>query len=1083
MNCSQCHMDNRPGNRYCTRCGTPLVAVCFQCRTPCANEDIYCGECGVRLPSSNRPPQQMTVGTTTFTPPPNNKTPLESERKNVTVLFADISGFTAMSEKMDPEEVTNIMNGCMKMLADIVHRYEGYVDKFIGDCIMAIFGAPITHENDPELALRAALDMQKEMEEYNTRLPKRLETPLTLHTGINSGMVIAGGVGSDKKMEYTVMGDTVNLAARLESLAKHGQTFVSGYTYNLTRNLFEFIRHEPIKVKGKKDPVAVFEVIRAKSRNEENHDQAQTTSPLIGRNREMETLRTCLDRHAGGQGLVTFLISPAGVGKSRIHQEIKKQFLKNERLQLLEGICRSFNRETSYAVFIEILRQLFNIDCEDLDESMANKLITNMPLLLGLAPEALTDEARKSMVFIGAAMGLKLGAEFDVPLDKMSSQEIKMGIFRACGWFLQTLANRKPLILTLEDIHYADPTSVELIASLFETVKQAPILMLLLMRPITDHPSNKLPLIADKELDDLAIEIHFKHLTPTECDELTRQLLHSDEVPEAILQLIRSRADGNPMFIEEIVRNLLEEGIVESTPGSAPRVIKNLDEVTIPSSIQGMFVARIDKLATDLKEILLTSAVIGPVFKLALLQRLFPTVDLENKLARLVEMGMIFESKSFPEIEYSFRNIMIQEAFYSTLLHKKRRELHATVALEIESLNPTRLDDHCEILAQHHLRADQSSQAYFYLVKSGLKAKEAFANSVAVTALGKAVELGKSLSNPPLPLLESWIALSEVQELSGEFLDAIASRQQLIDFITDPLLRVDHLRRIGRLQEKLENYEQAMAVYESAHKELTQHPNSIEMGLLLMNESWIQNRLGQRDEASIRAKRALEIFEAHDAREQIAMVCNNLGVILEHQGNLEQALIFNQKSLQIFKELGDKRQTANLYLSMGFLHEKNDSLTDALKFFELSHEIMLLIENPFGAGTALMREGVCLSRLNRLTEAEKVLKEALKIHRQLNLTRKVISNLWTLCELYLSLGSAPKARKHLEEAQQIATKRNDLPDMAQCALLEAQILLQENNSPQAAYQEAIRLYTKMGRNDAAAATINAMKLYQRKAGQ
>ncbi|MBF0163109.1 MAG: tetratricopeptide repeat protein [Magnetococcales bacterium] len=1087
MNCSQCQLDNRQGVNYCTRCGSPLIAVCSHCRAPRALEDIYCGECGIRLPapSTNRvatPTAISNAGTVQASTSQSAQVPLESERKNVTVLFADISGFTAMSEKMDPEEVTNIMNGCMKMLADIVHRYEGYVDKFIGDCIMAIFGAPVTHENDPELALRAALDMQKEMEEYNIRLQGRIENPLTLHTGVNSGMVIAGGVGSDKKMEYTVMGDTVNLAARLESLAKNGQTFVSGYTYNLTRQHFEFIRHDPIKVKGKKDPVAVYEVVRAKSRQEQSNDTGQSATPLVGRGREMETLRACMERHANGQGLVTFLISPAGVGKSRIHQELKKQFLKGERIQVLEGICRSFNRDTSYAVFIELFRQIFDIDSEDLEESMTNKLVTNLPLLLGLKTETLTEEARRAMVFIGAAMGLKLGAEFDVPLDKMSAQEIKMGIFRSVGWFLQSLSARKPLILTLEDLHLADATSVELIASLFESVKQAPILMLLLMRPQPEHPSNKLPLIADKELDDLSIEIQFKQLTPAECDELTRRLLHSDEVPESVLHLIRNRGDGNPMFIEEIVRNLVEEGIVELVPGEAPRIIKNLDEVTIPSSIQGMFIARIDKLPADLKEVLLTAAVIGPVFRLALLQRLFHNIDLEPGLAKLVEMGLIFESKSFPEIEYSFRNIMIQEAIYSIPLHKKRRELHAAVAHEIETLYASRLDDHFEILAQHHLRADNGDRAYFYLVKSGLKAQETYANTAALAALDKAVELGRNLPNPAIPLLKTLVALSEVQELCGEFTLAIQSRREIIATIVDPLIRIDHMRRIGRLHEKQDNHQQAMTVYEEAHLELAAFPDSVEMGLLLTNESWILNRLGQREEAAARAKRALEIFESHHAKEQIALVCNNLGVIFEHQGDLQQALDYNQKSLKIFSELGDKRQTANLYLSLGFLQEKVGDQEEALKFFDLSHEIMQRIENPFGMGTALMRKGACLNRLNRLSEAEKALKEALRIHRQLNLTRKVVSNLWTLCELHLAMGAPSKARKHMEEARTIATTNDDIPDLAQCAIMEARIRIQEHGEPEEAFQEAIRLYRLCGRHAAAEAAEKEMDRHRSEAG-
>ncbi|MBF0614471.1 MAG: tetratricopeptide repeat protein [Magnetococcales bacterium] len=1087
MNCTQCHLDNRQGVRYCTRCGTPLVAICPQCHAPRTPEDLYCGACGIRLPipSTNRMlPQTALVAASGMAPQvaATPAIPMEAERKNVTVLFADISGFTAMSEKMDPEDVTNIMNGCMKMLADIVHRYEGHVDKFIGDCIMALFGAPVTHENDPELALRAALDMQKEMEEYNVRLHGRIENPLALHTGINSGMVIAGGVGSDKKMEYTVMGDTVNLAARLESLAKNGQTFVSGYTYNLTRHLFEFVRHEPIKVKGKKDPVAVYELIRAKSREELSIEAGHPTSPLVGRGREMETLRTCLDRHAAGQGMAAFLISQAGVGKSRIHQEIKKQYLKGERIQVLEGVCRSFNRDTSYAVFIEMFRQLFNIDSEDLDESMATKLTTNLPLLLGTKTDTLSDEMRKALVFIGAAMGLKLGEEFDVPLERMSAQEVKMGIFRATAWFMQNLAARKPLILTLEDLHLADATSVELTASLFESVKQAPILMLLLMRPLPDHPSSKLPLIADKELDELAIEIHFKQLTPAECDELTRRLLNAEEVPEAVLHLIRNRGDGNPMFIEEIIRNLVDEGIVELVPGESPRVVKNLDEVTIPSSIQGMFIARIDKLPVELKEILLTAAVIGPNFRMSLLARLFPNSELDAKLIRLVEMGLIFESKSFPEVEYSFRNIMIQEAIYSTLLHKKRRELHAEVAAEIEALYSTRLDDHFEILAQHYLRADHPERAYLYLVRSGQKAKASYANSAALAALDKAAELGRTLPAPPVPLLETLIFLSDVQELCGEFQAAIATRREVIAAIHTPLTRIDHMRRIGRLHEKLENYDQAMEVYGEAHGELAAFPDSIQMGLLLMNESWILNRLGQRrDEAEMRARRALEIFEIHQAKEQIAMVCNNLGVILEHRGDLQQALEFNEKSLQLFSELGDKRQTANLYLSMGFLHEKTGALSEALKFFELSHEIMQRIENPFGAGTALMRKGICLNRLNRLGDAEKSLKEALRIHRQLNLTRKVVSNLWTLCELYLALGSASKARKHMEEAKAIAAAREDTPDLAQCSLLEARILIQERRLPDNAFEEAIRLFRLCGRQTAAeAAELELTRLRQEK---
>jgi len=474
----------------------------------------------------------------------------ESERKNVTVLFADISGFTSMSEKLDPEDVTTLMNDCLKIMADIVIKYEGYVDKFIGDCIMAIFGAPITHENDPELAVRAALDMKREIAEFNKGLPVKLEKPLTLHIGINSGIVIAGGVGSDKKLDYTVMGDTVNLASRLESIAGASQIFVSSYTYNLTRDLFDFVRHEPIKVKGKKDPVAVYEAVNEKSLKEQDRKGDIAAVPLVGRSQEIELLKKCAQKFMVGQGQAVFLVSDQGFGKSRIQAEVKKYFEKGQ-VQIIQGICHSFNRSTSYYVFSEIFKELFNIDSEDLEELVAEKIVKNLPLLLNIRPEALDPEARKAIVFIGAIMDVQLGGEFDIPVSHMEAQEIKISTFRAVSWFFERMSKSKPLLLILDNLHHADSTSVELIAYLFDALKNLPVMLLLLMRPWKDHPSYKLPLIAKKTLEDCSIEITFKNLNSSECIEFIQYFLNTDHVPEVILRLVQTRADGNPLYIEE----------------------------------------------------------------------------------------------------------------------------------------------------------------------------------------------------------------------------------------------------------------------------------------------------------------------------------------------------------------------------------------------------------------------------------------------------------------------------------------------------------------------------------------------------
>jgi len=1087
VRCSDCGFDNRQDVKYCTRCGVPLFLFCHKCHCPMAEGDRYCGGCGARLllPGGTRGPLlPMDVAVSSERQALAQAGPpraFDSERKHVTVLFADISGFTSMSEKLDPEDVTTVMNGCLKLMAETVVKYEGYVDKFIGDCIMALFGAPVTHENDPELALRAALDMKKEMEDYNKNLPVKVEKPLALHIGINSGIVIAGSMGSDKKMEYTVMGDAVNLASRLESIAGNGQIFVSGYTYNLTRGFFDFIRHDPIRVKGKKDPVAVYEAVKAKPLNAHDLKAKGGTIPLVGRTQEIDILKGCAERLVEGREQAVFLISDPGIGKSRIQVEIKEHF-NEAQVQLIEGTCHSFSRTTTYYVFSEIFRGLFNIDSEDLEGMMADKVGSSLPLLLNMDPSKLPSEAREAVVYIGAMMGLDLGEEFDIPLGRMDAQEVKISTFRAVAWVFRTLALRKPLLLVLENLHHADSTSVEMIAYLFESLKDVPVMFLLLMRPSKDHSCSKLPLMARKALGDRATEITFGRLTLSECDQFVRQFLRTDNVPEEVLGLVRNRADGNPLFIEEIVRGIEEGGYLEKEEDGSVRLVKDLAQITIPSSIQGMIIARIDRLPGALKEVLHTACVIGPVFKLALIERVVRCSDMEKRLDRLGEMGLIFESRSFPEVEYSFRNILIQEAVYSTLLHKKLNELHGIVAREIEALYKDRLEEHCEVLAHHYQAAGDEEKACVYLVKSGLKAKAAYANRDAANHLHMALELAVRMPRPPVSMEEVYLALSDVQELVGNMDGAIESLQGAMEVVQDELGKADALRNIGRIHEKRGFKEQAMAVYEEAFASLEGHPDSPEMGMLLMNQSWVLNRMRRYDEALEKAGFALKIFETHKDPERIAQVYNNLAVILEHKGDLDKALEYNLKSLECFRGSGNKRQSANLLLSLGYLHNTRSELETALNYFDESFELMNRIGNRFGAGTALMSKGRCCVDLGKLDEAENALLHALGIHRELDLKRKIVANRLALGNVFLQKGETEKAKEHLGEARRIAREQDYVSDLAKCARLEASALIREGADPCAKFQESVECFRRLGREQEAASVQEELELYRRAGG-
>ena len=1065
MICVECQFVNRDGVRFCTHCGTALYLMCLQCRAPAQAEDKCCGSCGVELSSANKklPVLSLAHSITNIKPAAHNAVEAQdSERRNVTVLFADISGFTAMSEKLDPEVVTSLMNGCMRNLADIVTRYEGHVDKFIGDCIMAIFGAPIAHENDPELALRAALDMMKSMEEYNKTLPIQLDTPLALHTGINTGMVIAGGMGTDQKMQYTVMGDTVNLASRMESLAVSGETLVSSYTYNLTRHAFDFVAMDPVKVKGKKDPVAVYRVIKPKTVTASD-TKPNEHLPLVGREQEIKIVGDAYTRFRKGMGQAVFLISEPGVGKSRLQTECNKQFHEND-IQTVSGACRSFSSCTSYSIFIELFHNLFGVNSDDVAITAAQKVATGLPLVLGLDPESLPIEAKEAIVFIGFMLGGNLSGEFDIPLEHMPAQEIKIATFRAIAWLFERMANKKPLSITLEDLHYADAASIELIAHLFRVVGNSQILLILLLRPNKDHASARLQPIARKLLEDACIEVAFRHLDNKESDQLSRLLLHSEKVPEQLLRLIRERSVGNPLYIEEIVRSLRDERVVEKTDAGEIRILRNLGEVSIPNSLSGMITARVDRLPAHLKELLNVAAVIGSTFRLELLRRVANIPNLDALLDTLTQEEILFESQSFPEIEYSFRNVLIQESVYGAMLLKKRKALHLQVAQQVERLFANNLEEQAELLGYHFHLAEEWKPAYVHLVASGLKAKRAFANEEAVRAFSRALTASPFADASEMSVTDLHVHLSETKELMGEMSDAISHREEAIKTTTDAKLQADFLRNIGRMYEKRGFKDDATRVYEQAFVLLADHVNSLEMGQLFMNQSWVLNRSRQFAPAMEKANAALEIFKAHNSRENIALVYNNLAVFCEHQDDFDKALEYNQLSLQLFTDLNDKRQMANLYLSLGYVYNSRKEFEPALEYFSKSVTLMERIGNRYGAGTALMSKGRIYMDTNRLDLAARELNHSLRIHQDLDLKKKIVANELALTKLHMMKQEWTPARQHLAVAHAEAEALNYESDLAKIFLLDAQLLVATAQDPQAAYTRAIELFRKLNRN-------------------
>lgn len=637
---------------------------------------------------------------------------LSGERRHVTVLFADLAGFTSLSEQLDPEEVTEIINRCLTLLSQSIFAYEGTVDKFIGDAVMALFGAPVAHENDPERALRAALDMRRHLEEINRDMQANGRKPLALHIGINSGVVVAGGVGSDLRMDYTVMGDTVNLASRLESAAGLNQILVSETTYRLTRHAFEFGKPASFKVKGKAQPAIAYELLKPLPQPEMIRRTELGYHAMVGRNREVESLTELLDLVGKRQGQIVTVVGEAGVGKSRLVFELVKQ-AKERGFLVVQGHCESFEVAQAFQAFRLLLRTILNLNPDASTEE------TKKDLTAGLAAlhPSLTDQAP----FLGALLDLpdeQLGASKDSERQPRIQGALKLLLYR--------LAQTQKVLLVFDDLQWADELSRESLNYLVENIPSLPVLICGVYRPgFTQSWGTK----------SYYNQINLKPLASEQEKQLVQNLLPG--APPELVEFISARAEGNPFYIEEIVKSGLETGAIRREE----QTYKLDKDVALPGSVHALIMARIDRLEESAKSLLQAAAVIGREFPVSILGQVAEKLDeIDRRLGELETMELIYEKQILPDLEYLFKHYLTQEVAYESILLKKRRQLHKQVARAIEEIYSDKLEQHFERLAYHYERAEDFKRAAEYFQKAAGKAREGYSDSVADRLVGKAEE-------------------------------------------------------------------------------------------------------------------------------------------------------------------------------------------------------------------------------------------------------------------------------------------------------------------------------------------------------
>jgi len=660
MQCSKCQFENREGAIFCRNCGVSLESdiICPNCGATNLRDSSFCEKCGQDLKRSKKTPSVDYSKPQSYTPKflaekiLTNRSAIEGERKLVTVLFADVANYTSISEKLDPEEVHQIMDGCFKILMNEIHRYEGTINQFTGDGVMALFGAPVAHEDHAQRACYAALSIQKALEDYEEKIKKDFGADFKMRIGLNSGPVIVGSIGDDLRMDYTAVGDTSNLASRIENMAGPGTSLVSSHTHRLTRDYFEFEALDKMEVKGKKEAQEVFELIKAGEVDTRiAAAAAKGLTRFVGRKNSMAAIRDAWNKALAGSGQVLGVVGEAGLGKSRLLLEFRNS-LPPGNFTFLEGRCLHYGGSMAYLPFLDILKLYFGIKDGEREYAITKKMKDKLTEL---------DEELVPITLSAFQDLLSLKIEDETWL-YLEPKEKRNRTFEAIRNLLISVSQRRPLVVAIEDLHWMDKTSEEFSNYFIDWLAQSPILLILLYRPEFTHQWGS---------KSYYTKIGLNQLTSQSSAELIRAILYDCEIEPELETLIMDRSAGTPLYIEELLFSLLENGSIQREKNQC-YLAKAPKDTQVPDTIQGIIAARMDRLEDNLKRTMQVASVIGRDFAFRILQTITGMrEELKSYLLNLQGLEFIYEKSLFPELEYIFKHALTQEVAYNSLLIKR----------------------------------------------------------------------------------------------------------------------------------------------------------------------------------------------------------------------------------------------------------------------------------------------------------------------------------------------------------------------------------------------------------------------------
>ena len=717
MKCPGCKFENREGAKFCKKCGSKLELACPKCGYSLTPDSLFCDECGFNLSQlTEKAPKDLSLDEKIakiqkYLPKGltekilSQRDRIEGERKQVTVMFCDMAGFTPLSEMLGIEDAYLIMDQVYEILIHKVHDYEGTVNEMTGDGIMALFGAPVALEDAPQRAIRSSLAIHREMAKFSDQLrQERKDIPsVKMRIGIHTGPVVVGTVGNDLRVEFKAVGDTVNLASRMEGQAQPGTTYITEDTFKLTEGLFRFEGLGPRVIKGKQEPVNIYRAIAPSTRRTRFDVSAeQGLTPFAGRERELELLLDGLERAKAGRGQAFSIISEAGVGKSRLLYEFRKA-VAHEDVTFLEGRCLSYSRAVAYHPVIDILKANFDVHEDDGDLEIKEKINRGLKMLGA-------DKAATLPYF------LELLAVKNNGIDKisMSPEERKNRIIEALKRIVLKGSEIRPLIMAFEDLHWIDKSSEDQLKHLLESIPEARVLLVFTYRPEFVH------IWGAKSYHS---QVTLSRLSNRESLIMVSHLLGTEALDKDLEEFILEKTEGIPFFIEELIKSLKDLKII-AREDNRYRIAKDIKEVAIPTTIQDVIMARVDSLPEGTKGLLQTVSAVGRESSYDLINRVIGLQEQEllSHLSVLKDSELLYERGIYPQSTYVFKHALTQEVAYNSLLEKKKMEIHGAIGSAMEALYPDRLEEHYELLAYHYGRSANANRAVHYLELANQKA-------------------------------------------------------------------------------------------------------------------------------------------------------------------------------------------------------------------------------------------------------------------------------------------------------------------------------------------------------------------------